>query len=72
MMSADGSEIIQLTNEPGRHHGPPAWSPDGRWLVHQQFAQAEPNADPEIWLLNVVTLEAKKLASPGIQPAWLP
>jgi Tol biopolymer transport system component len=72
MMRADGSEMIQLTNDPGLHHGPPAWSPDGRWLVFQQFAQAEPNAEPEIWLLNVETLEEVKLVSPGIQPVWLP
>lgn len=72
MMAADGSETVQLTNDPGLHHGPPAWSPDGRWLVYQQFAQAEPNAHPEIWLLNVETLEARELATPGIQPAWLP
>jgi Tol biopolymer transport system component len=72
MMAADGSEAVQLTSNLQVHHGPPAWSPDGRWLVYQQFAQAEPNADPEIWLLNVETGEARKVATPGIQPAWLP
>ena len=72
MMRPDGTQLTQLTDEPGLHHGPPAWSPDGRWLVYQQFAQAEPEAQPEIWLLNVETLEKKELASPGIQPQWLP
>jgi TolB protein len=71
MRVADG-ETIQLTNDPGLHHGPPSWSPDGRWLVFQRFAQAEQNAEPEIWLLNVETREAKMLASPGIQPIWMP
>ncbi|MFZ0544245.1 MAG: Ig-like domain-containing protein [Candidatus Promineifilaceae bacterium] len=72
VMPADGSERIQLTNDPGLHHGPPAWSPDGEWLVYQQFAQAEPNAEPEIWMLNVKTHETRKVASPGNQPVWLP
>lgn len=69
--TADG-EMIQLTNDPGIHHGPPAWSPDGRWLVFQQFAQAESNAEPEIWLLNIETREVKLLAAPGILPSWMP
>jgi Tol biopolymer transport system component len=64
--------MIQLTNDPGKHHGPPTWSPDGRWLVFQQFAQAESNAEPEIWLLNIETQEAKMLVSPGILPTWMP
>ncbi len=72
MMRADGGDLTALTNELDLHHGPPAWSPDGRFLVYQQFAQAEPNAEPEIWLVNVDTLEKQKLASPGIQPSWLP
>lgn len=72
IMAPDGSQLTQLTNEPGLHHGPPAWSPDGRFLVYQQFAQAVPDAQPEIWLLNVETLEKRMLAAPGIQPGWLP
>jgi TolB protein len=72
MMRPNGTELTPLTNELELHHGPPAWSPDGRFLVYQQFAQAEPEAEPEIWLLNVATLEKRQLASPGIQPGWLP
>jgi Tol biopolymer transport system component len=30
---SDGSGAVQMTNQPGRHHGSHSWSPDGRWIA---------------------------------------
>lgn len=34
VMSADGSDVQQVTNTPSRDERDPAWSPDGRWIVY--------------------------------------
>ena len=34
VMRSDGTAVRRLTRTPGNDHWPPAWSPDGRWLVY--------------------------------------
>lgn len=73
LMRADGSQTHALTDDPDVHHGPFAWSPDGRFLLIQQYNLSELYAQPTIWLLNVETNEKRQIANPGSQPvAWLP
>ncbi|MDW8270016.1 MAG: Ig-like domain-containing protein [Anaerolineae bacterium] len=72
LLRPDGSEARPLTDEPDFHHSLPLWSPDGRWLVGQRFAIAAPEAQPEIWLLEVATGTLHVPAAPARWPAWLP
>ncbi|WP_420643817.1 Ig-like domain-containing protein [Candidatus Leptofilum sp.] len=72
VMQADGSEPLAITNDPQIHHGEIAWSPDGRFLLYQQYNLDELYAKPAIWLIEVATGERTEIASPGTLPAWLP
>lgn len=72
LMHPDGSDPIGLTEDATMHYNNPAWSPDGTKIVMQSFNQAEPEADPGLWLVDVETGELEALVSPGILPVWLP
>jgi TolB protein len=72
VMRADGSESFALTNDPKIHHGEIAWSPDGRFLLYQQYNLEELYAKPTVWLIEIATGERTEIASPGTLPAWLP
>ncbi len=45
-MDSDGSNVLQLTNNPERDKAP-AWSPDGEWLAYQ----AEHDANFDIYIM---------------------
>ncbi len=72
VMRADGSESFAITNEPTIHHGEISWSPDGRFLLYQQYNLEELYAKPTIWLVEIATGKRTEIASPGTLPAWLP
>ena len=72
LMRADGSEAHALTEDITIHYGPPNWSPDGRFLLFQQYNSALSNQSPSIWLLELATGEFSQIATNGQQPAWLP
>jgi len=72
LMQAGGSEAQYLTTEPGFYHGRSAWSPDGNTLAFHRFSLQNPDGVPGIWLLDVESGQMRELASPGLQPMWLP
>ncbi|MBL8057913.1 MAG: PD40 domain-containing protein [Anaerolineales bacterium] len=72
LMRADGSEARQLTETPEYNHSAFAWHPDGRRLVLMRFNAIDPNAAPEIWLINSDGTGARRLAAGGYSPEWLP
>lgn len=72
VIRADGSEPFALTNDPQIHHGEISWSPDGRFLLYQQYNLDELYAKPTVWLIEIATGEQIEIASPGTLPAWLP
>lgn len=72
LMRPDGSDSIGITENADFHYNNPTWSPDGTQIVVQGFHQAEPDSFPMLWLVDVETGELEALASPGIQPLWLP
>jgi Tol biopolymer transport system component len=72
VMRADGSEAFALTNDPQIHYGEASWSPDGRFLLYQQYNLEELYAKPAVWLIEIATGERTEIASPGTLPAWLP
>lgn len=72
VMRADGSEALALTNDPKIHYGELSWSPDGRFLLYQQYNLEELYAKPAVWIIEIASGERTEIASPGTLPAWLP
>jgi Tol biopolymer transport system component len=72
LIRPDGSQGRQLTIDLDVVHQALDWSPDGRYLLFQQYRLKQPDALPEVWLLDVETGLLRELVIPGHQPAWLP
>ncbi|MDX1664800.1 MAG: Ig-like domain-containing protein [Candidatus Promineifilaceae bacterium] len=83
LMRPDGSEQLPLTEDPDSNFGLPAWSPGGDALLAQRFRISNPGA-PAIWLIDLADVDLadtesipedvqlREIASPGVQPRWLP
>jgi Tol biopolymer transport system component len=72
IMQADGAAPFPLTDDAAYTHTFPAWSPDDRCLTFQRSSLEDPASPPEIWVLDVSSGQRRKVAAPGMQPAWLP
>ena len=72
VMDADGSAATPLTGETKIHHADYSWSPNGRFILFQQYNLEELYTQPNIALIDVQTGEKTEIASPATQPAWLP
>lgn len=73
LMNVDGSEAVALTGEPDTHYGPFAWSPNGRYILMQQYQLKEQFAQPTLMLYDLETDTIQELTSPVVLPfAWIP
>ncbi|WP_435771812.1 TolB family protein [Nocardioides sp. SYSU DS0651] len=63
VMRVDGTGVRRLTRTPGNDHWPPAWSPDGRFLVYS--ADGAANEDGVLTRIDVDTGETRALTQPG-------
>ena len=72
VMRQDGSEARPLTQEPDFDHGPPAWSPDGRYLLYHRFPLRGPEVTITVWVLDVASGQSWEVARPGQRPVWVP
>ena len=68
-MRPDGTEATALTADPAYDHGPPVWSPDGRFLITRRFPLRGPDVVPSLWLIDVETGALRLLVEPGDFPA---
>jgi TolB protein len=72
LMRPDGGEARALTADPAATHevthGPPSWSPDGRYLLFQRYDPVTESSS--VWRLEVGTGEMTLLAEGGYLPAW--
>jgi Tol biopolymer transport system component len=72
LMPSDGGDARPLTNDPTIDFGPPAWSPDGRYLLFHRFPLRGPEIVISVWMMDVATGEMWQVATPGQRPQWLP
>jgi len=72
LMRADGSDARPLTDDAAIDHGPPVWSPDGRYLLYHRFPLKGPDIVISVWMIDVETGEQWQVTSPGQRPQWLP
>lgn len=64
--------VTPLVMDAACTHASPQWDPSGRWIVYQRFALDTPEAQPEVWVLDTQTGQARLLAQNMFFPAWLP
>ncbi len=72
LMSADGSYRIPLTGDTDIHHSDFAWSPDGQSIIYQRYNLEELYAQPSVWIIDIKSGQTVEIATPAIQPTWLP
>ncbi len=72
LMRSDGSDATPLTNDPAFDHGPPVWSPDGRYLLFHKFPLKGPAVTLSAWVMDPHTKQQWQIASPGQRPLWVP
>ncbi len=65
-------EATPLLVDAAYTHAAPQWDASGRFVLYQRFALAETDAQPEVWVLDTHTGEARMLAQNAFLPAWLP
>ncbi|MCY4410256.1 MAG: hypothetical protein OXC27_07315 [Caldilineaceae bacterium] len=68
-MRPDGTEATALTADAAYDHGPPAWSPDGGYIITRRFPLRGPDVVPSLWLIDVESGEVRLLVEPGDFPA---
>src|SRR5205809_826292 len=71
VMKADGSGLVNLTNNPARDDGQPAWSPDGTKIA---FSTSR-DGNLEIYVMNADGTGLVNLtnnAAVDLNPAWSP
>lgn len=71
-MRADGSDAHPLTQAPEYDHGPPAWSPDNRYLLYHRFPLRGPEVVISVWIMDVESGQSWEVARPGQRPQWVP
>jgi TolB protein len=53
LVSADGTQVIQVTRTPTEEDGAPAMSPDGRWIYFESHrTPCDDNSPSEIWRIG--------------------
>jgi Tol biopolymer transport system component len=73
VMNADGTNVQQLTKNPGPEFDP-MWSPDGKHIVYRDSRHG-PNQDDEIYVMNADGSEQTNLTNNPANdwgPAWSP
>ncbi|MEM7331327.1 MAG: Ig-like domain-containing protein [Chloroflexota bacterium] len=73
IMNSDGTDAYAVTNDPDVHYGPFEWSPNGRFIIMQQYQLKEQFASPQLMIHDFETGEWREVRTPAIQPfAFIP
>ncbi|MCH7662667.1 MAG: PD40 domain-containing protein, partial [Chloroflexi bacterium] len=72
LMSADGSEAFQLTDDLNFKHTAFAWHPNGQTIAFVRFNQILLTDPPELWVIDIDGRNAIQLIIGGYAPQWIP
>jgi Tol biopolymer transport system component len=72
IMSIDGSNPRQITDDPDYNHADFAWYPNGEFLAFVRYQQTTLIEPPEIWIIYPDGTGAARLMIGGYAPQWIP
>jgi TolB protein len=72
LMQSDGSDAHPLVVDATATFSRATWRPDGAALAYVRRSQTDPQARPELWLLELPDGEPVLLAETGTAPVWVP
>jgi TolB protein len=72
LVAADGKSYKEFTADWHYGNAAYAWSPDGTYLLSQQFALGASDNQPDVILWTVSSRQPSMLAHNAALPAWLP
>ncbi|HML23681.1 MAG TPA: Ig-like domain-containing protein [Aggregatilinea sp.] len=72
MLDPATGEATPLVIDDAYNHAAMRWDAAGTRIVFQRFALQDPDAQPEIWMLDLSTNEIRKLADDAFLPDWVP
>ncbi len=70
LLDPASGDVQALVTDRGTNHAIPRWDKSGRRIIFQRFSLADPEAGPEIWLLDLDTGELSLVAENAFLPAW--
>ena len=77
-MKADGSNQVNLTNNPARHDFRPSWSPNGAKIAFASISDFHGLDPPYLWEIYVMNADGSGVVrltnnpASDIQPTWSP
>jgi Tol biopolymer transport system component len=71
LLSTDGTNIQQLTNDPSYKYTALTWHPDGTRIAVVRFNTTLLTDPPELWLIGLDG-DAVQLVIGGYAPQWIP
>ncbi|MGD8585579.1 MAG: Ig-like domain-containing protein [Chloroflexota bacterium] len=72
LVSPDGGELAQLTDDPLYNHSALAWSPDGRFLAFMRLPRADGSSNPAVMWYDMESDEISLIAEGAFLPNWWP
>jgi hypothetical protein len=72
VVKADGTGLHRIASNMTFLHGPPSWSPDGRWILFSSGAGAVYVVHPDGTGLQRITLESVPRLRQAFYPSWSP
>jgi Tol biopolymer transport system component len=72
LLELDDGSAVGLTNESNFTFSSFNWNPDSTRLVYMRRDSSDLSRGPEIWLMDLATMEPILLVEGGYLPAWIP
>jgi Tol biopolymer transport system component len=72
LVSPDGSQLSQLTDDPFHNHSALTWSPDGRVLAFMRLPRMDGSDNPTVMQFDMESGEISPVAEGAFLPGWWP
>jgi Tol biopolymer transport system component len=72
LLDAASGEVTPLVVDAAYNHAAMRWDASGQLIVFQRFSLVEPQATPEIWLIDLNSGELRLIGTNVFLPQWVP